>query len=155
MISISGTIGMGLFILTGRIIAVAGSAGALLSYIVTGMIAACVMDSISEMVALIPEAGALQEYPRRFVDPALGWAVAGVYWFSYAMGVPNLATSTAILAMEFKPDIKVGWIITGILIVVILINILGIKVRHNLFQLGTLKGRCLSIESFLISVDLW
>jgi amino acid transporter len=72
MISISGTIGMGLFVLTGQMIRVAGGAGALLSYLVTGMIAACVMNSISEMVALTPEAGALQEYPRRFVDPEIG-----------------------------------------------------------------------------------
>jgi amino acid transporter len=130
MISISGTIGMGLFISAGQIIRLSGSAGAFLSYFVTGLIAICVMDSISEMVALIPEAGALQEYPRRFVDPALGWAVAGTYWFSYAMGVPNLATSTAILATGFNSDVSVGWIITGILVVVILINILGIKVGN-------------------------
>jgi amino acid permease len=113
MISISGTIGMGLFVLTGQMIRIAGSAGALLSYLATGMIAACVMDSISEMVAMIPEAGALQEYPRRFVDPALGWAVVGAYWFTYAMGVPNLATSTAMLVMEFKPDVGVGVLLRG------------------------------------------
>lgn len=78
---------MGIFISSSQIIKLAGSAGALLSYVLTGFILHCVTSSLGEMVSLIPEAGALMEYPTRFVDGALGWTVAGAYWFAYAMGM--------------------------------------------------------------------
>lgn len=87
MISISGSVGMGIFVTSGQILQLAGSFGALLVYAFTGLVVYCVMACLGEMVALIPEAGALQEYPTRFVDDALGWTVAISYWFTYAMVV--------------------------------------------------------------------
>jgi amino acid transporter len=87
MISLSGTIGIGILLTSGQILKLAGSGGALLSYALTGIIVHCVMSSLGEMVALIPEAGALMEYPTRFVDGPLGWTIAGAYWFTYAMGI--------------------------------------------------------------------
>lgn len=77
---------MGILISSGQIIKLAGSGGALLSYVLTGFVIHCVMSSLGEMVSLIPEAGALMEYPTRFIDGALGWTIAGAYWFCYAMG---------------------------------------------------------------------
>ena len=91
MISLSGTIGVGVLISTSQIIRLAGSAGALLSYVLTGFILFCVTSSLGEMVSLMPEAGALMEFPTRFVDGALGWTVAGAYWFAYSMGTRETA----------------------------------------------------------------
>ncbi|KAI5776456.1 amino acid permease-domain-containing protein [Geopyxis carbonaria] len=128
MISLSGTIGVGILISSGQIIKLTGSGGALLSYFLTGFIIHCVMSSLGEMVSLIPEAGALMEYPTRFIDGALGWTIAGSYWFAYAMGVCTLTTSTAILVKGWETDVGQGWIITAILVVVILINVFGVRV---------------------------
>lgn len=140
MISVSGTIGMGLFVTTGQVIKIAGSAGALLSYALTGLIIHAVMRCIGEMVALIPESGAIMEYPMRFVDDALGWTVAVVYWFTYAMGVTTLTTSTAILASFWDHDVPVAWIITAVLALVIIINVFGIKVFGEIeYASGMLK----------------
>ncbi|KAF8534540.1 amino acid permease/ SLC12A domain-containing protein [Trichophaea hybrida] len=140
MISISGSIGMGILVTSGHIIKLSGSAGALLSYIITGFIAHCVISSLGEMVSLIPEAGAMMEMPTRFFDEALGWTVAVIYWFAYAMGVTTLVTSTAILVTGWSTDVGQGWIITGILAVVILINVFGIRVFGEIeYVCGLLK----------------
>lgn len=140
MISISGSIGMGLFIISGQVIKIAGSAGALLSYAFTGLIIHAVMRCIGEMVALIPEPGAIMEYPMRFVDDALGWACGLMYWFTYAMGLTTMTTATAILADYWEHDVSVGWIITAILALVVVINVFGIKVFGEVeYTSGLLK----------------
>ncbi|KAI5814191.1 amino acid permease/ SLC12A domain-containing protein [Pyronema omphalodes] len=128
MISLSGTIGMGILITSGQVIKLAGSAGAFLSYLITGFIVHCVVSSLGEMVSLIPEAGAIMEMPNRFLDEAFGWTVAIMYWFVYAMGVTTLVTSTAIMVNGWGTDVGQGWIITAILAVVIAINVFGIRV---------------------------
>ena len=140
MISLSGTIGMGILIGSGQILRLCGSAGALLSYLFTGLIAHCVVSSLGEMVSLIPESGALMNFPTRFVDGALGWTVGIAYWFCYSMGVTTLVTSTAILATAFKPDISQAWIITGVLAIVIMINVFGIRIFGEVeYVVGMLK----------------
>jgi len=151
---------MGILVSSGQILKLAGSAGALLSYIITGFIVHCVISSLGEMVSLIPEAGAIMEMPTRFVDEALGWTVAVIYWFVYAMGitpillplrsllltpfgalgVTTLVTSTAILVTGWRTDVGQGWIITAILAVVILINVFGIRVFGEIeYVCGLLK----------------
>jgi len=81
-ITISGTIGAGLFISAGEIIAVSGSVGAIFSYLVAGLVVASTMYCLSEMVTARPLTGALITFPHHFVEPALGFAVATVYWYT-------------------------------------------------------------------------
>lgn len=80
MISIGGTIGMGLFLLSGKILRLGGSTGLILSYALMGFVVAAVMSCIAEMVSLIPEPGALALMPKRFFDSSLGFAVGITYW---------------------------------------------------------------------------
>jgi len=80
MIPISGTIGMGLFLSSGKILHLSGSTGLIVSYAIMGIVIAAVMSCIAEMVALIPEPGALAVFPRRFIDPSLGLTVGISYW---------------------------------------------------------------------------
>jgi amino acid permease len=74
---------MGLFIRTGSIIVLAGSLGSLLSYIVAGLMVTAVMLCLSEMVSIRSTPGAIFEYPQRYVDPALGFAVGIIYWYEF------------------------------------------------------------------------
>ena len=78
-IGISGCIGGGIFITSGALIATTGSLGAAISYVVAGSIVACVMYTITEMVACRPLTGALIDLPHTFLDPACGFAIASMY----------------------------------------------------------------------------
>lgn len=39
------------------------------------------MVSLAEMVSVRPVVGAIFDYPKLFVDPALGFAVGIAYWY--------------------------------------------------------------------------
>jgi amino acid transporter len=78
-IGISGCVGVGLYVTSGSLITTAGSLGASISYAVAGIIAACVLYTLTEMVASRPLTGALIDLPHTFLDPAAGFAVAVSY----------------------------------------------------------------------------
>lgn len=69
----------GLFVTSGSLIAMTGSLGGPLAYVVAGGTVACVMYTMSEMVASRPLTGALIDFPHTFLDPACGFAVAASY----------------------------------------------------------------------------
>ena len=80
MIAFSGTVGVGLFVTSGELIGISGSAGCVIAFAFAGLIVTAVMRSLAEMVSVRPVSGALMDYPSVFVDPALGFAVGCVYW---------------------------------------------------------------------------
>lgn len=79
-ISFSGTVGVGLFVTSGELIGISGSAGCVTAYAGAGLIVTAVMRCLAEMVSVRPISGALMHYPRVFVDDALGFAVGVTYW---------------------------------------------------------------------------
>lgn len=82
-IAISGTIGTGFFINCGDFIGLSGSVGVILSYLFAGLVVTAVMLCLSEMVSVRPVPGAIFEYPKLYVDPALGFAVGFTYWYGF------------------------------------------------------------------------
>jgi lysine-specific permease len=74
MIAIGGAIGTGLFVASGSSINTAGPGGALLAYIIIGIMVYFVMTSLGEMATQLPVAGSFETYATRYVDPALGFA---------------------------------------------------------------------------------
>ena len=79
-IAFSETIGVGLFITSGKLIGISGSAGCVLAYAGAGLIVTAVMRSLAKMVSVRPISGALMHYPSVFVNLALGFAVGVTYW---------------------------------------------------------------------------
>ncbi|KAJ3256344.1 hypothetical protein HK103_005599, partial [Boothiomyces macroporosus] len=88
MIAIAGTIGTGLFLKSGDVIAHAGALGALLAYVLSGVAVYCVVMSLGEMATMIPVSGSFNEYAGRFIDPAFGFAFGWMYWFQWLLTFP-------------------------------------------------------------------
>lgn len=84
-IAFAGTIGIGILIFSGRILGLAGGLGAIISFLVAGGVVSSVMVSLAEMVSVRPVVGAIFDYPKLFIDPALGFAVGIAYWFDLNM----------------------------------------------------------------------
>ena len=72
--------GIGLFVTSGQLIGLSGSAGSVISFAVAGFVIIAVMRTLAEMVSVRPLSGALIDFPHTFVDPALGFAVGIMYW---------------------------------------------------------------------------
>lgn len=80
MITVSGVLGIGLYVRGGAILRLGGPLAVLLSFSLVGVLAWGVMQCIAEMLCIWPISGALTVYVTEFVDVELGIAVGVAYW---------------------------------------------------------------------------
>ncbi|MFC0613241.1 amino acid permease [Scopulibacillus daqui] len=127
MISLGGAIGTGLFLTTGATIHTAGPGGALLAYMMIGIMIFFIMTSLGEMAAYMPISGSLSAYGTRFVDPAFGLALGWNYWFNGAITLPaELSAATLIMKFWFPHSPSLLW--SGMfLLIIFTINVLSVK----------------------------
>ncbi len=103
MIAIGGSIGTGLFVASGATIANAGPGGALLAYLLIGLMVYFLMTSLGEMAAFMPVSGSFASYGSHFVDPAFGFAQGWNYWYNWAITVAVELAAAAILRKYWFP----------------------------------------------------
>lgn len=127
MIALGGSIGTGLFVASGSAISQAGPGGALVAYIGIGLMVYFLMTSLGEMATYLPVTGSFATYSRKFVDPALGFAMGWNYWFNWAITLA-VDVSTAALVLKFWFPGVPSWVFSlGALLLIFLINILSVK----------------------------
>lgn len=127
MIALGGSIGTGLFVASGSAISTAGPGGGLVAYIAIGVMVYFLMTSLGEMATYMPVSGSFATYTKKFVDPALGFAMGWNYWFNWAITIA-VDVSTAALVLQFWFPHVPNWIFSlGALSLVFLINFLSVK----------------------------
>jgi yeast amino acid transporter len=80
MITVSGVLGIGLYVKTGIVLSVGGPAAVLISSALLGLLSWLVMQCLGEMLCIWPISGALTEFVGTFVDTELGITVGVTYW---------------------------------------------------------------------------
>ncbi|MDI3090340.1 amino acid permease [Priestia megaterium] len=127
MIAIGGTIGTGLFLASGSVIHTAGPGGALVAYLIAGVMVYFLMTSLGEMAAFIPITGSFSTYTSRFVDPALGFAIGWNYWYNNAIVVALELAASSLIMRYWLPDVP--GIIWSVLFLALIfgLNILSVK----------------------------
>ncbi|KAF9019169.1 hypothetical protein CPC16_011231 [Podila verticillata] len=131
MIAISGTIGTGLFLTSGKTVATAGPLGALLAYVVIGTWLVFVCQAIGEIATLLPLPGAFTAWGGRVFDEAFSFQMTWMYFINWALTIPaELSASSLIVSFWLGPDSSFPtWVVPVIIIVaLVLINLLGVKV---------------------------
>ena len=108
MIALGGAIGTGLFIASGAAIAEAGP-GALLVYLVIGLMVYFIMTSLGELATFMPVSGSFCTYASRYVDPGFGFALGWTFWFSWATVVAVDVVAAQLVMAYWFPD-SPGWI---------------------------------------------
>ncbi|GAA5965192.1 hypothetical protein JCM8115_005386 [Rhodotorula mucilaginosa] len=124
MISIGGVIGTGLFLGTANALRHGGPAGLFIGYAAIGSLCYAVMVSLGEMVAHLPIAGGHITLARRFVTPALGFAMGWNYWYNWVIVLPAELNAAAVL-ISFWSDANPAIWITVCLVVAVAINLGG------------------------------
>ena len=104
LIAIGGAIGTGLFVGTGASISGAGPGGAVVSYGIIGVAIYFMMAALGEMVTHRPVAGAFETYTGEYVEPALGFTVGWMYWYSCAMTIAVELVASSIIMKYWFPD---------------------------------------------------
>ena len=87
MIALGGTLGTGIFLTSGSALYIAGPAGAVLAYLIMGMMVFSLMNSLGEMSTYHPVSGSFCEYASAYVSKPFGFAMGYNYWFNWAITV--------------------------------------------------------------------
>lgn len=109
MISLGGVIGTGLFLSSGYTINQAGPGGAILAYLIGGLIMYLVMLCLGELSVAMPVTGSFQFYATKYLGPATGFTVGWLYWLTWVVTVGSEFTASGILMQRWFPDISV-WV---------------------------------------------
>lgn len=118
MMSLGGIIGTGLFLGSGYAIGEAGPAGAIMAYLVGGLLMYLAMVCLGELSVVMPVSGSFQAHATKFIGPATGFVVGWVYWLSWAMYVGLEFVAAGLLMKRWFPDVQT-WIWCAIFIVLL------------------------------------
>ncbi|KAF2099192.1 amino acid permease [Rhizodiscina lignyota] len=128
MIAIGGSIGTGLFVGSGSVLAHGGPASVLIAYILIGIMLYCTVHALGEMAVLFPVAGSFSAFSTRFLDPAWGFAMGWNYAMQWLVVLP-LEIVAATLTIEFWNQGKINndaWV-SIFLLLIIAINLFGVR----------------------------
>lgn len=129
MIAIGGSIGTGLFVASGATIAYAGPAGALLSYMIVGVMVYFLMTSLGELSSYLPVSGTFATYGSRYVDDAFGFAIGWNYWYNWAVTVAvDLVAAQLVVSYWIDFPAGFGWLWSALFLSVIFgLNYLSVR----------------------------
>ena len=111
MLSLGGAIGTGLFMGSGQVISQAGPLGAVLAYIIGGLIAYMVMLCLGELAVHLPVSGSFGAFATNYIGPGTGYMVSWMYWLGWSATLGTEFTAAAILMQEWFPQTSV-WLWT-------------------------------------------
>ncbi|MFJ5101487.1 amino acid permease [Streptomyces sp. NPDC088554] len=116
MLGLGGVIGAGLFVGSGAGIAVAGP-GIVLSYLIAGVLALCVMRMLGEMSAAMPASGSFSVHAERALGRWAGFTAGWLYWFLLVVVLAVEATGAARIANGWVPGVpQWAWVLLFMLV---------------------------------------
>ncbi len=128
MISIGGVIGTGLFVGSGYTINQAGPGGAVLAYILGGLLVGIVMMCLGELATIMPVAGSFKTYAQEFISPGVGFLSAWLYWLNGAITITVEWLAAAMILQQYFPHVPLwAWYVLFFAIYLIL-NIMAVSV---------------------------
>ncbi len=127
LIAIAGTIGTGLFMGSGRAIALTGPS-IILIYIITGVFMFMMMRAIGEMLYQDPDQHTFINFITKYIGPGWGFFSGLSYWVSLIIiGMADLTALGAYVQFWF-PDWHSWLIQLGALIILSLVNLIAVRI---------------------------
>lgn len=148
MISIGGVIGAGLFVGSGNIIMDSGP-GALISYILAGLIVVLVMRMLGEMAVVNPDSGSFATYANKAIGPWAGYTIGWLYWFNWVIIVAIEAGLIGQMVNMWFPAIPV-WVASVVFPALMMAtNVFSVK-AYGEFEYWLAAMKITAIIAFLI-----
>ncbi|SCV00699.1 LAME_0G11430g1_1 [Lachancea meyersii CBS 8951] len=130
-IAIGATIGVGLFLNSGKALSIGGPFGTLIGFSICGSIVLATMLSFTELATLIPISSGVSGLASRFVEDAFGFALGWTYWLTYALTFANqIVASNYMLSYYTDSLLSTGataGFITLFLITAIVVNLMDVR----------------------------
>lgn len=151
-IALGGSIGTGLFIGSGGALATGGPGFLMIDFILIGIMLLMVVMALGELGAIFPVAGSFAAYSTRFIDPAVGFAMAYNYWLQWLIVLPLELVAASIVIVFWDPNETVpkGVWIAVFLIIITIINLFGVRGYGEFEFFGSLV-KVLAVIGFIIA----
>ncbi|MFD8570558.1 amino acid permease [Streptomyces sp. NPDC057694] len=148
MLGLGGVIGAGLFVGSGAGIQVAGP-GIVLSYLIAGAIAMCVMRMLGEMSAAMPASGSFSVHAERALGRWAGFSAGWLYWFLLVVVLAVEATGAAQIANGWVPGVpQWAWVLLFMLVFTAA-NLAAVK-NFGEFEFWFATLKVVAIVAFLV-----
>ncbi|MCQ4213001.1 amino acid permease [Streptomyces longispororuber] len=148
MLGLGGVIGAGLFVGSGAGIAVAGP-GIVVSYLIAGALAMCVMRMLGEMSAAMPASGSFSVHAERALGRWAGFSVGWLYWFLLVVVLAVEATGAAQIANGWVPGVpQWAWVLL-FMVVFTVANLTAVK-NFGEFEFWFAALKVFAIVAFLV-----
>ncbi|KAF2473379.1 uncharacterized protein BDR25DRAFT_323927 [Lindgomyces ingoldianus] len=128
MIALGSSIGMGLWLGSGKSLASGGPAGIFLGYLLAGSMIWSVSHSIGEMAVMYPLPSAFVQWSGKFVCPSAAFALGWAYWVSYVITIANELQAVCTVLGFWTDKVPVAAWITIFWFVIIAVNIGAVTV---------------------------
>lgn len=129
MMGIAGAIGTGLFLGLGGAVRTAGPLGALLAYVIVGLVVCAVQFAVGETAALMPVSGTMVVHAEFLIDPAWGFAMGANLIYSIAFTIPAEITAGCVLFSfwtDMNPSVViVAYMVATVVVAMSLVRIYG------------------------------
>ena len=127
MIAIGGSIGTGLFVASGATVSQAGPGGALLSYLLIGIMVYFLMTSLGELAAFMPVSGSFSTYGARYVEEGFGFALGWNYWYNWAVTIAVDLVASQLVMNYWFPNTP-GWMWSALFLgVIFMLNYISVR----------------------------
>jgi APA family basic amino acid/polyamine antiporter len=125
-LGIGAIIGSGIFIVTGIVAGIAGSA-MIISVLIAGVIALFSALSVAELSAYLPEEGGTYAYAQKLISPFAGFIAGWIWIFSNIFVGAAVSLGFAHYFVTLVPAVPLKIIAVIICFIFIVINYLGLK----------------------------
>lgn len=134
MISFGGTLGVGLYLNSGKAFSIAGGLGLLLAFMIVGLVVLATVVSFCEMVTFVSVVDGVSGLSSRFVDESFGFATGWLYFLSFSFGLAGEIVASVII-LSYFPDTKIlqsggatAGFATLFLLVCVISNMINVRV---------------------------
>lgn len=150
-IALGGSIGTGLFIGSGGALANGGPGFLMIDFILIGIMLLMVVMALGELASIFPVAGSFAAYSTRFIDPAVGFAMAYNYWLQWLIVLPLelVAASIVITYWDKNETVPRGVWVALFLVIITIINFFGVRGYGEFEFFGSLI-KVLAVIGFII-----
>lgn len=147
MISIAGILGAGIFVGSGQAIAAAGP-GAILAYVMAGMLVILVMRMLGEMAVASPDTGSFSTYADRAIGRWAGFTIGWLYWWFWVLVIPLEAIVAGAILNSYFPQLDVWVYALSVTALLTITNLFDVK-NYGEFEFWFAIIKVLAIVSFI------
>ena len=141
-LGINGIIGAGIFLLPGKLAAVAGQSSILI-FVICGLLCLAIALCFAEMGGIYQETGGAYIYAKNTFGPMIGFMDGWMMWLSAIIGWAVMARGLLLYLRFVSPSLSEGWIGEIIIISLILglgaLNFLGVKIGSKIINFFTIS----------------